>query len=49
MSKANLEHEVQVYPGVPHGFAVVGEYQDASIKDAQSTAYEQMLKWIKEH
>ncbi|EFY90066.1 dienelactone hydrolase family protein [Metarhizium acridum CQMa 102] len=22
MSKANLEHEVQVYPGVPHGFAV---------------------------
>ncbi|KAL0942487.1 dienelactone hydrolase family protein [Colletotrichum truncatum] len=49
MSKANLEHEVQVYPGVPHGFAVVGDYQDASIKDAQATAYEQMLKWIKEH
>lgn len=49
MSKANLEHEVQVYPGVPHGFAVVGEYQDASIQEAQTTAYEQMLKWIKEH
>ncbi|EXF74106.1 dienelactone hydrolase [Colletotrichum fioriniae PJ7] len=49
MSKANLEHEVQVYPGVPHGFAVVGEYQDAAIKDAQTTAYDQMLKWIKEH
>ncbi|TDZ27463.1 Hydrolase tropI [Colletotrichum spinosum] len=49
MSKANLEHEVQVYPGVPHGFAVVGEYQDQSIKEAQSTAYEQMLKWIKDH
>ncbi|KJZ71069.1 hypothetical protein HIM_09541 [Hirsutella minnesotensis 3608] len=49
MSKANLEHEVQVYPGVPHGFAVVGAYADASIGDAQATAYEQMLKWIQDH
>ncbi|KAM3499316.1 hypothetical protein MY10362_007420 [Beauveria mimosiformis] len=49
MSKANLEHEVQVYPGVPHGFAVVGEYAEAAIKDAQATAYAQMLKWVKEH
>ncbi|KAL2687195.1 hypothetical protein Neosp_004748 [[Neocosmospora] mangrovei] len=49
MSDANLEHEVQVYPGVPHGFAVVGEYQDVAIKDAQATAYEQMLKWIQAH
>jgi len=49
MSDANLEHEVQVYPGVPHGFAVVGEYQDSSIKDAQTTAYEQMLKWVQDH
>ncbi|CAM1500728.1 Fc.00g098900.m01.CDS01 [Cosmosporella sp. VM-42] len=49
MSKANLEHEVQVYPGVPHGFAVVGEYKDASIQDAQATAYEQMLSWIQDH
>ncbi|KAH7148613.1 Alpha/Beta hydrolase protein [Dactylonectria macrodidyma] len=49
MSLANLEHEVQVYPGVPHGFAVVGSYQDAAIQDAQATAYEQMLKWIQTH
>ena len=49
MSKNNVEHEVQVYPGVPHGFAVVGEYDDANIKSAQSTAYEQMLRWVKEH
>ncbi|KAK2592133.1 hypothetical protein QQS21_010171 [Conoideocrella luteorostrata] len=49
MSKANLEHEVQVYPGVPHGFAVVGAYADSSITEAQTTAYEQMLKWINEH
>lgn len=49
MSKANLEHEVSVYPGVPHGFAVVGEYEQQSIQDAQITAYEQMLKWLKDH
>ncbi|KAL6865937.1 hypothetical protein ACO1O0_002036 [Amphichorda felina] len=49
MTDANLEHEVQVYPGVPHGFAVVGSYEDVSIKDAQTTAYEQMLKWLQNH
>lgn len=49
MSKNSVEHEVQVYPGVPHGFAVVGEYDDVNIKTAQATAFEQMLKWIKEH
>ncbi|KAH7204237.1 Alpha/Beta hydrolase protein [Fusarium oxysporum] len=49
LSDANVEHEVQVYPGVPHGFAVVGEYQDSSIKDAQATAYDQMLNWLKAH
>ncbi|KUI59623.1 Protein AIM2 [Cytospora mali] len=49
MSKSNVEHEVQVYPGVPHGFAVVGDYEDDTIRTAQSTAYEQMLKWLKDH
>ncbi|KAI0392063.1 Alpha/Beta hydrolase protein [Xylariaceae sp. FL0594] len=49
MSKNNVEHEVQVYPGVPHGFAVVGDYDDPNIKEAQVTAYEQMLKWLHEH
>ncbi|KAI1816363.1 alpha/beta-hydrolase [Poronia punctata] len=49
MSGLQLEHEVQVYPGVPHGFAVVGDYDDPNIKQAQSTAYEQMLKWLNEH
>ena len=48
-SKDNVEHEVQVYPGVPHGFAVVGEYDNVGIKTAQETAYEQMLKWLKGH
>ncbi|KAH6845016.1 Alpha/Beta hydrolase protein [Chaetomium sp. MPI-CAGE-AT-0009] len=49
MSENGVEHEVQVYPGVPHGFAVVGDYDDANIKIAQVTAFDQMLKWINEH
>ena len=31
------------------GFAVVGEYEDNTIKEAQAQAFEQMLKWIKDH
>jgi dienelactone hydrolase len=49
LSNANLEHEVQVYPGVPHGFAVVGQYEEDNIKKAQATAFDQMLNWIKDH
>ncbi|KAK3325244.1 Alpha/Beta hydrolase protein [Apodospora peruviana] len=49
MVNHNVEHEVQVYPGVPHGFAVVGEYDDENFKSAQAAAFDQMLKWIKEH
>ncbi|KAL2157343.1 hypothetical protein VTH06DRAFT_6161 [Thermothelomyces fergusii] len=49
MTENGVEHEVQVYPGMPHGFAVVGDYDDPNIKMAQATAFEQMLKWINEH
>ena len=45
----HLEHEVKVYPGVPHGFAVVGEYTDTKIQDAQKSAFEQMVAWLKAH
>ena len=45
----NVEHEIHTYPGVPHGFAVVGEYQDPKIKEAQSAAFSQMLGWLKGH
>ena len=44
-----LEHEVKVYPGVPHGFAVFGDYQDSKIVDAQKEAFQQMLAWLKSH
>ncbi|KAJ1326630.1 dienelactone hydrolase family protein [Microdochium nivale] len=49
MNKTGVEHEVQVYPGVPHGFAVYGDYEEAHIKEAQVTAQEQMLEWILDH
>lgn len=49
LSKNNVKHEVTVYPGVPHGFAVVGDYADATIKEAQGQAFEQILNWLKEH
>jgi len=45
----NVEHEIKTYQGVPHGFAVVGEYQDARIKEAQGAAFDQMLAWLKAH
>ena len=65
----NIEHEICVYPGVPHGkpqyltvaileaeadsiisgFAVVGNYTEPHIKEAQASAFDQMLSWLKKH
>lgn len=45
----NIEHEIKVYSGVPHGFATVGEYADPKIQVAQSSAFEQMVGWLKAH
>lgn len=49
LEKRGVEHEVKVYPEVPHGFAVYGDYEDAAIQVAQRTAYGQMLGWIQAH
>ncbi|KAM0714213.1 hypothetical protein Q7P37_010000 [Cladosporium fusiforme] len=49
MEERALEHELQVYPGVPHGFAVLGNYEDQNIVQAQKEAYTQMLGWLKAH
>lgn len=49
LEEKKVEHEVKVYPGVPHGFAVVGEYDDPKIKEAQKSAFEQMVSWLKTH
>lgn len=48
--KANgVEHEVKVYEGVPHGFAVVGEYQDERVEGKQKEAFQQILAWLQNH
>ena len=49
LEKHKVEHEIKVYSGVPHGFAVVGEYDDPKIREAQEEAFEQMLGWLKRH
>ncbi|KAL9129150.1 MAG: hypothetical protein Q9217_002325 [Psora testacea] len=46
--KEKIEHEVKIYQGVPHGFAVVGEYKDPKIQEAQKSAFEQMVSWLKD-
>lgn len=49
MEKNNIEHEVRVYPEVPHGFAVLGDYDDPKIKQSQAQAFGEMLGWIQSH
>ena len=49
LQKNNIEHEMKVYPNVPHGFAVVGQYEDEKIQKAQEDAYHQMVAWLKAH
>nr|POE65347.1 hydrolase tropi [Quercus suber] len=50
MMEANsVESELKVYPGVPHGFAVLGDYDDATIMEKQEEAFGQMLAWLKMH
>lgn len=44
-----VEVEVKVYTGVPHGFAVYGDYEDATIKSSQMQAYSEMLGWLQAH
>ncbi|PBP16003.1 putative dienelactone hydrolase family protein [Diplocarpon rosae] len=49
LKENNIEGEFKTYSGVPHGFGVVGEYEDAKIKAAQAEAFAQMSAWLKAH
>lgn len=49
LKEHNVENEFKTYSSVPHGFGVVGEYEDAKIKTAQAEAFDQMLAWLKTH
>lgn len=41
-----VEHDVSVWEGVPHGFAVVGDYAEAEIVEKQRLAFEAMVGWL---
>jgi len=47
LKEKDVKYEFKTYSGVPHGFAVFGEYEDAKIKSAQGEAFGQMLSWLK--
>ncbi|KAF2808038.1 alpha/beta-hydrolase [Mytilinidion resinicola] len=49
LEKNSIEHEIQVFSDVPHGFAVLGDYEDPNIKKSQTQAFGQMLGWIQGH
>ncbi|PWW75855.1 alpha/beta-hydrolase [Tuber magnatum] len=45
----NVDHELRIYPGVPHGFAVYGSYFEDHIKIAQKQAFDQFLEFLNKH
>ena len=49
LAAGSVEHEVKVFGGVPHGFAVLGDYEDGQIVEKQKEAFQQMLGWLKSH
>ena len=49
LQEKGIQVEEKVYDGVPHGFAVLGDYEEPSIKEKQSEAFEQMLDFLEAH
>lgn len=49
MGSSEVEHEVKVFEGVPHGFAVLGDYEDKDIQAKQEEAFAQMKGWLESH
>ena len=44
-----IEHDIRTFEGVPHGFAVVGDYGEEAIKEKQAEAFELMASWLEAH
>ena len=44
-----VDHDDRVFEGVPHGFAVVGDYDDRAIESKQKEAFEMMSGWLEKH
>ncbi|KAI9854699.1 MAG: hypothetical protein M1824_006651 [Vezdaea acicularis] len=49
LKERGVQHEVEVFKGVPHGFAVEGEYEDERIAEEQVRAFGLMVDWLKGH
>ena len=49
LKQRGVEVQDWIHPGVPHGFAVLGDYEDTKIQEAQKKAFEQMLGFLKAH
>ena len=46
---SSIHYVCSIISDLEVGFAVAGDYQEAHIKEAQSSAFEQMLRWLKAH
>lgn len=49
LGERGVAHEVRVFEGVPHGFAVLGDFRDANIQTKQTEAFEMMSRWLEQH
>lgn len=49
LQENGVKADFKTYQGVPHGFGVVGEYQDEKIKNAQKEAFEQILTFLQSY
>lgn len=44
-----VDHDVKVFDGVPHGFAVAGDYEEEHIQKSQVEAFEMMCQWLERY
>ncbi|KAL7266788.1 hypothetical protein RUND412_010646 [Rhizina undulata] len=45
----NIEHEMNIYSGVPHGFGVYGSYEEEHIATCQRQAFDQFMEFFARH
>lgn len=45
----SVEHDVRVFDGVPHGFAVTGDYGERHIQSSQAEAFKMMCDWLERY
>lgn len=49
LREKGTECEVEVFKGMPHGFAVLGDYGEEGVKESQGKAFGRMVGWLKGH